>query len=113
VVLSTSYFRLESVSAMLIRGIARRRSPSLFAIVGAALFLVAYSSGPAGAVVLLLVGLPAAIGGLALYFGCGLRRAVLSAAAILALILVLASIDKALGPGTNGGGGMPPPASAR
>jgi hypothetical protein len=98
---------------MFVRGIARRWSPSLFAIVGAALFLVAYSSGPAGAVVLLLVGLPAAIGGLALYFGCGWRRAVLSAAAILALILVLASIDEALGPGTNGGGGMLPPASAR
>jgi hypothetical protein len=98
---------------MFFRGIARRRSPSFFAIGGAVLFLVAYSSGPAGAVLLLLVGFPAAIGGLALYFGYGWRRAALAAAATLALLLVSASIDKALGPGTNGGGGMPPPASAR
>jgi hypothetical protein len=98
---------------MFLRGIARRGSPSFFAIGGAALFFVAYLSGPAGAVVLVLVGFLAAIGGLALYFGYEWRRAVLAAAATLAFILVLVSIDRALGPGTNGGGGMPPPASAR
>jgi hypothetical protein len=98
---------------MFLRGIVGRRSPSFYAIGGAALFLVAYSSGPVGTAVLLLVGFPAAIGGLALYFGYEWRRAVLVAAATLALLLVSASIDKALGPGTNGGGGMPPPASAR
>jgi hypothetical protein len=97
---------------MLVRGIARQWWPSFFGIGGAVLVLAVCSSGPAGVLLMMLVGFPAAVGGLVLYFEYGWRRAVLAAGATLALVLVLGAIDKALGPG-NSGGGMPPPASAR
>ena len=98
---------------MLLRGIARRWSPSLFGIGGAALVLVAYSSGLPGVLFLMLVGFPAAVGGLVLYFEYGWRRAVLAALAAFVLVVVVGAIDTALGPAESGGGGMPPPASAR
>jgi hypothetical protein len=98
---------------MFLRGIARRSSPSVFAIGVAALALFAYSSGPPGAWLLLVVGWPAAIGGLVLYFEYGWRRAVMAALATCVLVLALGAVDKTLGHPGNSGGGMPPPASAR
>ena len=99
---------------MLLRGIGGRWSRSLFGIGAAALVLAAYSSGVPGVFLLMLVGFPAAVGGLVLYFDYGWRRAVLAAVATFALVLVVGAIDTALGPGRyGGGGGMPPPASAR